>query len=125
MIRMNHNGAKMDAEDYNTGGPGKVSEVVMHTKQVRAEGMGVISMKLVGEGRFTRPEDRDASMKFAMNLGCVDAVTIGFQNTMANAERWAGGVSGPAYAIDDETAIKVVDDIVEVVSEGDWKLLTP
>ena len=44
-------------------------------------------------------------------------------NTMANAERWAEGMSGPAYAIDDETAIKVVDGTVEVVSEGTWKLL--
>jgi dipeptidase E len=34
-------------------------------------------------------------------------------------------LSGPAYAIDDETAFKVVDDTVEVVSEGHWKLLTP
>jgi dipeptidase E len=47
------------------------------------------------------------------------------QNTMAAAERWAAGLSGPAYAIDDETAIKVVDGTVEVVSEGHWKLLTP
>jgi dipeptidase E len=31
----------------------------------------------------------------------------------------------PAYAIDDQTAIKVVDDTVEVVSEGHWKLFTP
>src|SRR3954447_14240192 len=45
-------------------------------------------------------------------------------NTMAGAERWAAGLSGPAYAIDDETAIKVVDDTVDVVSEGHWKLLT-
>jgi dipeptidase E len=43
------------------------------------------------------------------------------QNTMANAERWAAGLSGPAYAIDDETAIQVVDGTVEVVSEGHWK----
>jgi len=47
------------------------------------------------------------------------------KNTMAAAERWAGGFSSPAYAIDDETAIKVVDGTVEVVSEGHWKLLTP
>jgi dipeptidase E len=44
---------------------------------------------------------------------------------MANAERWAAGLSGPAYAIDDQTAIKVTDGTVEVVSEGHWKLLTP
>jgi dipeptidase E len=46
-------------------------------------------------------------------------------NTMAAAERWAGGLSGPAYAIDDQTAIKVVDGTVEVVSEGQWKLFAP
>jgi dipeptidase E len=43
-------------------------------------------------------------------------------NSMTEAEQWAAGISGPAYAMDDETAIKVVDGIVEVVSEGQWKL---
>ena len=47
------------------------------------------------------------------------------EHTMANAERWAAGIAGPAYAIDDETAIKVVDGTVDVVSEGHWKLFTP
>ena len=46
-------------------------------------------------------------------------------NTMANAERWAAGLEGPAYAIDDETAIQVTGGVVEVVSEGHWKLFTP
>jgi dipeptidase E len=45
-------------------------------------------------------------------------------NTMATAERWASSMSGPAYAVDDETAIKVVDGSAEVVSEGHWKLFT-
>jgi dipeptidase E len=47
------------------------------------------------------------------------------ENTMAAAEKWAAGISGPAYAIDDETAIKVVDAVVDLVSEGHWKLFTP
>jgi dipeptidase E len=47
------------------------------------------------------------------------------ENTLSNAERWAAGIQGPAYAIDDQTAIKVVDGTVEVVSEGHWKLFTP
>ena len=47
------------------------------------------------------------------------------ENTMADAERWAAGLSIPAYAIDDETAIKVVNDTVEVISEGNWKLFAP
>ncbi|PUB32207.1 dipeptidase E [Promicromonospora sp. AC04] len=44
-------------------------------------------------------------------------------NTMAAAERWAAGIGGPAYAIDDDTAIVVADGAVDVVSEGRWKLL--
>lgn len=44
------------------------------------------------------------------------------ENTMADAEKWAAGISGPAYAIDDQTAIKVVDGTIEVVSEGHWRL---
>jgi dipeptidase E len=46
-------------------------------------------------------------------------------NSMANAEEWAAGVPVPGYAIDDQTAIKVTDGAVEVVSEGHWKLFTP
>lgn len=46
-------------------------------------------------------------------------------NTMADAERWAASIAALAYAIDDETAIKVVDGATEVVSEGHWKLFTP
>jgi len=45
--------------------------------------------------------------------------------SFANAERWAARIPAPTYAIDDETAIKVTDGTVEVVSEGDWKLFTP
>jgi dipeptidase E len=43
------------------------------------------------------------------------------ENTMAAAERWAAGIGCPAYAIDDQTAIKVVDGNVEIVSEGRWR----
>ncbi len=42
-------------------------------------------------------------------------------NSMAGAERWAAGMPVPAYAIDDQTAIQVVDGTVEVISEGHWK----
>ena len=44
-------------------------------------------------------------------------------NTMAEAESWAAGISVPAYVVDDETAIRVVDGVVDVVSEGQWTLL--
>ena len=46
-------------------------------------------------------------------------------NTMANAERWAAKMRVPGYAMDDQTAIQVVDGEVKVVSEGHWKLFTP
>src|SRR5512133_2729783 len=46
-------------------------------------------------------------------------------NSMANAEKWAAGMPQPTYLIDDQTAIKVTDGAVEVVSEGHWKLFTP
>jgi 1-deoxyxylulose-5-phosphate synthase len=81
MIRVNHKGVRMDAEDYSTNGLGNVSEVVTHVKQVRKEGMGVISMKLVGEGSFTTREDRQAAMKFAFRNAGVDSVTVGYKNT--------------------------------------------
>jgi dipeptidase E len=47
------------------------------------------------------------------------------ENTMANAESWAAELPNPSYAIDDETAIQVVDGKVEVISEGHWKMLFP
>ena len=47
------------------------------------------------------------------------------ENTMANAATWAGGIPGPSYAIDDETAIMITDGAIDIVSEGHWKLFTP
>lgn len=81
MIRVNHNGTKMDAEQYNTRGPGNVEEVVSHVKQVRKEGMGVISMKLAGEGAFISRLDRQKAMRFAFRNAGVDSVTVGYKNT--------------------------------------------
>ena len=45
-------------------------------------------------------------------------------NSMANAEKWAASLPVPGYAIDDQTAIKVTDGTVEVISEGHWRLFT-
>jgi dipeptidase E len=47
------------------------------------------------------------------------------QNTIANAEKWAARLQTKSYAIDDETAIQVVGENVQVISEGHWKLFTP
>jgi len=79
MIRMNHTGKAMDAEDYATGGPGNVPEVVTHVQEARKKGLGVISMKLAGEGTFDR-EDRRKAMRFAFQNAGVDCVTVGYKS---------------------------------------------
>lgn len=78
MIRVNHTGKSMDAEDYDTNGPGNVPEVVSRVQEVRKQGMGVISMKLAGEGTFDR-EDRRKAMRFAFRNAGVDCVTVGYK----------------------------------------------
>jgi predicted aldo/keto reductase-like oxidoreductase len=80
MIRMNHKGTRMDAEMYNGPVEGNVPEVVSHVKQVKKEGMGVISMKLIGEGVFNH-EDRQKAMRFAFRDAGVDCVTVGYKST--------------------------------------------
>jgi aryl-alcohol dehydrogenase-like predicted oxidoreductase len=80
MIRMNHKGVRMDAEVPDTNDLGNVNEVVAHVKQVKKDGMGVIGMKLIGEGTFNH-EDRQRAMRFAFKDASVDCVTVGFKNT--------------------------------------------
>jgi len=80
MIRVNHKGTKMDAEDYDTNGLGNVPEVVSHVRETRKAGMGIISMKLCGEGTFNR-EERQAAMRFAFRTAGVDCVTVGYKST--------------------------------------------
>jgi aryl-alcohol dehydrogenase-like predicted oxidoreductase len=82
MIRVNHKGTRMDNENDDWDVPGNVSEVVNHVQQARAEGMGVISMKLVGEGTFTGHDDRQKAMRFAFRNAGVDCVTVGYKNTV-------------------------------------------
>jgi hypothetical protein len=84
LLRVNHNGTRMDTVQGGEGEEkGDVPEVVSHIKTIHGRGTGVLGMKLMGESRFTTPEQRDASLKYVMQLGTVDAVTIGFKN---NAE---------------------------------------
>ncbi|MCL4851975.1 MAG: aldo/keto reductase, partial [Bryobacteraceae bacterium] len=81
LFRTNHNGTKMDAEDYNTSGPGDVTEVLSHVTKVGKEDIGVIGMKLIGEGAFTSREDRQKAMRFAFRRAGVQSVTVGYKNT--------------------------------------------
>ena len=77
---------------------------------------------------FTRPEgDVARTLVMAEGAGLVDFAIIPHVEfddpyDVANAERWAARLPVPTYAIDDHTALSVVDGTVEVVSEGDWKL---
>lgn len=82
MIRVNHKGTRMDAEVADAPELGNVPEVVKHIHQSKAAGMGIISMKLVGEGVFNR-DDRQKAMRFAFQNAKVDSVTVGYKN---NAE---------------------------------------
>jgi aryl-alcohol dehydrogenase-like predicted oxidoreductase len=79
MIRVNHTGKSMDAEEYNTQAPGNVPEVVSHVKVARTRRLGVIGMKLAGEGAFDR-EDRRKAMRFAFREAGVDCVTLGYKS---------------------------------------------
>lgn len=80
MIRMNHKGVRMDAENYATRGLGDVPVVVRNVEEARKKGLGIISMKLAGEGQFTKREDRRKAMKFAFRHAGVDSVTVGFKS---------------------------------------------
>ncbi len=78
------------------------------------------------------PEGNDMALGADRGLGLVDFTLYPHldhpdmpDTTLANIETWASGIPIPTYAIDDQTAIRVVDDFVDVVSEGNWKLFNP
>ena len=81
LVRINHDGTRMDNLEDNGKKKGDVKEVVFHIRKLHDQGCGVLGMKLMGEGRFTKPEQRQASLKFVLRLGTVDAITIGYKNT--------------------------------------------
>jgi len=77
LLRVNHNGTKMDNLENNWNEPGPVDECVANIRKIHESGSGVIGMKIIGNGDFTDPEVRDKSFKYVMNLDCVDAIIIG------------------------------------------------
>ncbi len=81
LLRVNHDGTKMDNLVAESKEKGNVPEVFANVAKIHGQGTGVIGMKLMGEGAFTLPEQRDASIKHVFGLGTVDAVTIGYKNT--------------------------------------------
>jgi len=82
---------------------------------------------------FATPEgDVDRILVTGQGAGLVDFAVIPHLEhpnhpdaSLANAEKWAARIPAPTYAIDDETAISVVDGVAQVVSEGRWKLFQP
>jgi aryl-alcohol dehydrogenase-like predicted oxidoreductase len=79
MIRMNHKGTKMDSDGNAWEATGDVPQVVDHVRQARTAGLGIISMKLIGEGVFNH-EDRQKAMRFAFQNAGVDCVTVGYKS---------------------------------------------
>jgi dipeptidase E len=78
------------------------------------------------------PDGSEIAVNTENALGLVDVTLYPHLNRtdmpptpVAEMEEWAADLPVPAYAIDDDTAIKVVDGDVEVISEGTWKLLNP
>jgi predicted aldo/keto reductase-like oxidoreductase len=83
LVRVNPQGVLMDtaAATWNAqSDETHVPPVVEQIKLMRQKGRGVIGMKIIGEGRFTKPEDREKSIRFAMQSGLLDCITIGFKS---------------------------------------------
>ncbi len=84
LVRVNPQGRRIDGQEeqvWPDEDPGHdVAPVVTQIKAMRAKGRGVIGMKIIGNGDFVRPEDREKSIRFAMSLPELDAVVIGFKS---------------------------------------------
>lgn len=80
LLRVNHDGTRMDNLEGTEDGRGDVNEVVERIAAVHRQGTGVIGMKIIGEGAFRSPEQRDASIRFVAKLGTVDSITIGYKS---------------------------------------------
>ena len=81
LARVNPQGHHVDGDKPNVHDPeGKVAEAMKEIKAMHDKGRGVIGMKLVGNGDFTNPDDREKAARYAMTCGFVDAVVVGFKS---------------------------------------------
>jgi dipeptidase E len=87
-------GERLSSEEITMAGPD--GDFTMNL--VTADGAGLVDFAIIPHVEFDDPLDA------------------------ANAEKWAGRLTTPAYALDDASAVQVVDGSAEVVSEGRWKL---
>jgi predicted aldo/keto reductase-like oxidoreductase len=83
LVRVNPQGNHMDGEEEEVWHEvdHEVKPVLTELQKMRAKGRGVIGMKIIGNGEFVRPEDREKSIRFAMSRPELDAIVIGFKNT--------------------------------------------
>jgi hypothetical protein len=84
LVRINPQGAHIDtpAETWNAqSDESHLPAVMTQLKEMRAKSRGIIGMKLIGNGDFTAPEDREKSIRFAIRCSLLDAVVIGFKST--------------------------------------------
>lgn len=84
LVRLNPQGRHVDGPTYEwkpNEDLATVPQVEKEIKAMRAKGRGIIGMKLIGNGEFTKPEDREKSIRYAMQCGLLDAAVIGFAST--------------------------------------------
>jgi 1-deoxyxylulose-5-phosphate synthase len=82
LVRVNPQAKHIDGMDPSWEKPGRdLTPVLAELQTMRAKGRGVIGMKIIGNGDFTQPEDREKSIRFAMSRPELDAVVIGFKST--------------------------------------------
>jgi len=82
LVRVNPQAKHIDGPGESWNSPGDdIQPVVKEIKAIRQKGKGVIAMKVMGEGEFTQPEEREKSIRFVMQSGLVDAAVIGFKST--------------------------------------------
>jgi hypothetical protein len=84
LVRVNPQGRHIDghSSDWNvSGNETTLPEVLKELQDMHDKGHGIIGMKIIGNGEFTKAEDREKSIRYAMGLGLLDAVVIGFKST--------------------------------------------
>jgi predicted aldo/keto reductase-like oxidoreductase len=81
LVRINPQGRHVDNVGNDWDATGDIDTVMREVRAMHAKGRGIIGMKLVGNGSFSNPVDREKALRFAMTCGCVDSVVIGFGGT--------------------------------------------
>jgi predicted aldo/keto reductase-like oxidoreductase len=78
LVRVNPQGQHVDGEKGEWAEPGNFPAAMKEIRAMHAKGRGIIGMKIIGNGDFKNPEDREKSIRHAMTCGCLNAVVLGF-----------------------------------------------